>query len=72
LECTYEIIVKKGQEIDPLEKMIQSQGICRCDIDGKKYCQVIGGLKFDYYINLIRMELNNKNIIPQKFPCFSF
>ena len=47
--------------------MIQSQGICRCDIDGKKNCQVIGGLKFDYYINLLRRKLNNKNIIPHNF-----
>ena len=72
MECTYEIIVKKGQEVDPMEKMIQSQGICRCDIDGKKHCQVIGGLKFDYYINLIRKKLNNKNIIPQNFHVSAF
>lgn len=72
LECTNEIIVKKGQEVDPMEKMIQSQGICRCDIDGKKHCQVIGGLKFDYYINLIRKKLNNKNIIPQNFHVSAF
>ena len=43
-----------------------------CDMDGKKYCQVIDGLKFDYYINLIRRKLNKKNIIPQNFHVSAF
>ena len=72
MECTNEIIVKKGQEVDPMEKMIQSQGICRCDINGKKHYQVIGGLKFDYYINSIKKKLNNKNIIQQNFHVSTF
>jgi hypothetical protein len=71
-ECVNEIIVKKGQEIDPMEKMIQSQGICRCDIDGRKHCQVIGGLKFDYYINLIRRKIESGNIVPQNFHVSAF
>ena len=37
-----EIIVNKGQEVDPKKKMIQSQGICRCDIDGKNIVKSMG------------------------------
>ena len=71
-ECINEIIVRKGQEIDSNEKLIQSQGICRCDIDGKKHCQVIGGPYFDYYINLIRKKISKGDIIPQNFHVASF
>lgn len=71
-ECTNEIIVKAGQEIEPNEKIIQSQGICRCDIDGKKHCQIIGGAQFDYYINLIRKKIKEGNIIPQNFHVSAF
>lgn len=71
-ECINDIIVKKGQEIDPHEKLIQSQGICRCDVDGRKHCQIIGGAQFDYYINLIRRKLNNRNIIPSNFHVSAF
>ena len=71
-ECINDIIVKNGQEIDPYEKIIQSQGICRCDIDGEKHCHVIGGAQFDYYINLIRKKIKDKNIIPQNFHVSAF
>ena len=72
IECVNEIIVKSGQEIDTLEKMIVSQGICRCDVDGKKHCQVYGGAMFDYYINLIRKKLDSGNIVPQNFHVAAF
>jgi hypothetical protein len=71
-ECVNEIIVKKGQEIDPLEKMVLSQGICRCDVDGKKHCQVYAGGMFDYYINLMRRKIESGNIIPQNFHVAAF
>ena len=71
-ECVNEIIVKSDQEIDHFEKMIVSQGICRCDVDGKKHCQVYGGAMFDYYINLIRKKLMEGNIIPQNFHVAAF
>ena len=71
-ECINEIIVKNGQEIDPLEKMILSQGICRCDVDGKKHCQVYGGAMFDYYINLMRKKIETGNIVPQNFHVAAF
>jgi len=71
-ECVNEIIVRSDQEIDSLEKMIVSQGICRCDVDGKKHCQVYGGTMFDYYINLIRKKINEGNIVPQNFHVAAF
>ena len=71
-ECINNIIVRKDQVIDPNEKLIQSQGICRCEIDGNKHCQIIGGVQFDYYINLIRRKINNHNIIPQNFHVSAF
>ena len=71
-ECINDIIVKKGQEIDPYEKLVQSQGICRCDVDGKKHCQVITGPQFDYYINLIRKKINDGRIIPKNFHVSAF
>jgi len=71
-ECINEIIVKNGQEIDPFEKMIQSQGICRCEIDGKKHCQVIGGPQFDNYINIIKKKINSNEIKPETFHVSAF
>ena len=71
-ECVNEIIVRNGQEIDSFEKMVQSQGICRCDLDGKKYCLSYAGTMFDYYINLIRKKLEDGNIVPQNFHVASF
>ena len=71
-ECTNEIIVKSEQEIDRFEKMILSQGICRCDVDGKKHCQVFGGAMFDYYINLIRKKIEKGKIIPKNFHVAAF
>ena len=71
-ECVNEIIVRNDQEIDLLEKMIISQGICRCDVDGKKHCQIYGGAMFDYYINLIRKKIDKGSIIPQNFHVASF
>ena len=71
-ECVNEIIVLNGQEIDPLERMIQSQGICRCDVDGQKHCQTYGGTMFDHYINLIRKKIEKGNIIPKNFHVSAF
>ena len=71
-ECINDIITRKGQEIEPNEKLIQSQGICRCDIDGNKHCQIIGGFYFDCYINLIRKKIDKGNIIPKNFHVASF
>ena len=62
LEYKNNIIVANGQIVDSKENEIQSQGICRCDIDGNKHCQVIGGPQFDNYINLIRTKLKQKKI----------
>ena len=71
-ECLNEIIVRNDQEIDSFEKMIQSQGICRCDVDGKKHCHTYAGTMFDYYINLVRKKLEDGNIIPQNFHVAAF
>ena len=71
-ECINDIIVKNGQEIAPYEKIIQSQGIWRCDIDWEKHCHVIGGVQFDYYINLIRKKIKKikKKILFHKISLF--
>lgn len=72
LECTNSIIVGEGQIIDEKEKKIQSQGICRCDVDGNKHCEIIAGPQFDNYINLIRKKTKEKSIVPQNFHVAAF
>lgn len=67
MECQNEIIVKKGQIIDEKEKKIMEQGICRCEIDGNKHCQVIAGVQFDIYINLIKKKIKENQIVPSNF-----
>lgn len=71
LECKNNIFVADGQIIDDKEYEIQAQGICRCDIDGNKHCQVVGGPQFDNYINLIRSKLK-KNKISENFHVAAF